>query len=98
MGIRHGALHLERKFCAEGEQMESMKYELKYCQGCGTLKLRPVGKSGQGCRVCEQLLARFRFPSKVLGNPGGLPPSRAQLKMAPMADPAVSQTAAEAAV
>jgi hypothetical protein len=86
------------KFSAEGEQMESMTYELKYCEGCGTLKLRPVGKSGRGCRVCEQLLARFRFPRKVLGNPEGLPLSRAQLKMAAMAVPAVSQTAAGGAL
>ena len=42
--------------------MENSKYELKYCEGCGTLRLRPVLAKSSHCRVCEQLLSRFRFP------------------------------------
>jgi len=48
--------------------MESIKYELKYCEGCGTLKLRPVGTGTGHCRVCESILARFRFPRKMMAN------------------------------
>lgn len=42
--------------------MENIRYELKYCEGCGTLKLQPVKVKAGRCRVCEQLLTRFRFP------------------------------------
>jgi hypothetical protein len=42
--------------------MENSRYELKYCEGCGTLRLRPVVVKSNHCRVCEQLLSRFRFP------------------------------------
>jgi len=42
--------------------MENIRYELKYCEGCGTLKLQPVKTKTGRCRVCEQMLARFRFP------------------------------------
>ena len=42
--------------------MENIRYELKYCEGCGTLKLQPIKTKAVRCRVCEQMLARFRFP------------------------------------
>ena len=42
--------------------METIKYELKYCEGCGTLKLRPVCSANTYCLLCERMLARFRFP------------------------------------
>jgi ribosomal protein L37AE/L43A len=42
--------------------METTKYELKYCERCGTLKLRPVESGTTYCRRCERLLARFAFP------------------------------------
>lgn len=42
--------------------MESIKCELKYCEGCGTLKLRPANSDTNDCPVCERMLARFRFP------------------------------------
>jgi hypothetical protein len=55
--------------------MKTIKYELKYCEGCGTLKLRPVNFANNHCVVCERMLARFRFPlwveRKVLAD---LPP------------------------
>jgi len=54
--------------------MESIKYELKYCEGCGTLKLRPVLAATHHCRVCERMLTRFRFPQRMLANGcAGLP-------------------------
>jgi ribosomal protein L37AE/L43A len=41
--------------------MEDMRYELKYCERCGTLKLRQVASVSTYCRRCEGLLARFTF-------------------------------------
>ena len=46
--------------------MENVRYELKYCEGCGTLRLRVVSEDIRNCHVCEQLLERFRFPRKAL--------------------------------
>lgn len=48
--------------------MENIRYELKYCEGCGTLKLRPVLAGSYHCRVCESMLTRFRFPRRMLAN------------------------------
>jgi hypothetical protein len=48
--------------------MENITYELKYCEGCGTLQLRPVVAGAKPCRVCEQMLLRFRFPRKMLAD------------------------------
>ncbi len=45
--------------------MECIHYELKYCEGCGTLKLRPIKSAMEPCSVCERMLARFRFPRKA---------------------------------
>ena len=42
--------------------METISYELKYCERCGTLKLRPVDSVSTYCGRCEGLLARFTFP------------------------------------
>ena len=42
--------------------METIRYELKYCERCGTLKLRPVASASTYCRRCERLLARFTLP------------------------------------
>jgi len=42
--------------------MESIRYQLKYCEGCGTLKLRSVPSATNYCRICEDILTRFRFP------------------------------------
>lgn len=46
--------------------MESIKYELKYCEGCGTLKLRPIHSQINDCVVCDRMLARFRFPRTLV--------------------------------
>ena len=42
--------------------METTQLELKYCERCGTLKLRPVASGTLYCRPCELLLARFTIP------------------------------------
>jgi hypothetical protein len=48
--------------------MEIIKYELKYCERCGTLKLRAVASAANYCRCCERLLARFTFGRGGGGN------------------------------
>jgi hypothetical protein len=45
--------------------MKTIKYELKYCEGCGTLKLRPICSANNYCLLCERMLARFRFPQRI---------------------------------
>jgi hypothetical protein len=45
--------------------MNNVKYELKYCERCGTLKLRPVSSTTTYCTLCERLLARFRFGKRI---------------------------------
>jgi hypothetical protein len=45
--------------------MEIIRYELKYCEGCGTLKLRPVLSANNHCMICERLLERFGFRRKI---------------------------------
>ena len=47
--------------------MEIIRYELKYCERCGTLKLRRVASESTYCRRCEGLLTRFEFPSGTDG-------------------------------
>ena len=55
--------------------MKTIKYELKYCEGCGTLKLRPICSANNYCRLCERMLARFRFPQRIGRKmPAGVPP------------------------
>jgi hypothetical protein len=65
--------------------MKSIKCELKYCEGCGTLQLRPVKSVTNHCAICERMLARFRFPRAALaGQRIGLP-SAAWLGKIPLA-------------
>ena len=60
--------------------METVKYELKYCEGCGTLKLRPVESPNTYCYLCERRLARFAFRRRPGATNGVELPSPAQLK------------------
>lgn len=54
--------------------MEIIKYELKYCERCGTLRLRRVASESTYCRRCEGLLARFAFSRSTGGtNSSALP-------------------------
>ena len=45
--------------------MESIKYELKYCERCGTLNLRPVSSTTTYCMLCERLLQRYRLGKRA---------------------------------
>ena len=74
--------------------MKSIKYELKYCERCGTLKLRPVSSASNCCRVCAQMLARFRFPRGIPTVKCGELAVPAELGMATGNPPAVTCTTA----
>ena len=65
--------------------MESIKYELKYCEGCGTLKLRPIQSEMNDCAVCERMLARFRFPRALVARKTSNLASAAILRKTPRA-------------
>lgn len=45
--------------------MNTVKYELKYRERCGTLKLRPVSSTTTHCTLCERLLSRYRFGKRA---------------------------------
>jgi hypothetical protein len=59
--------------------LETINYELKYCERRGTLKLRPVASDVTYCRRCEGLLARFAFPRGGETNPVALAPSAVRM-------------------
>jgi hypothetical protein len=65
--------------------MESIKCELKYCEGCGTLKLRPVESKGEDCAICERMLTRFRFPRALVAKNHEKLRSAAILRKTPLA-------------
>ena len=66
--------------------METISCELKYCEGCGTLKLRPINFVTNHCAICEHMLARFRFPRTALaGKCAGLPIELPRRKVPPSA-------------
>ena len=60
--------------------MNTVKYELKYCERCGTLKLRPVSSTTTYCRLCERLLGRFRFGKRIAAEIAAGMPTPADLK------------------
>jgi hypothetical protein len=60
--------------------MNTIKYELKYCERCGTLKLRPVASATTYCLLCERLLARFHFGKRVAAEIAAGLPTPADLK------------------
>ena len=64
--------------------MESIRYELKYCEGCGTLKLRPLNSESDDCAVCERMLARFRFPRAVVAKKYSKSASAVMLRNVPL--------------
>lgn len=67
--------------------METVKCELKYCEGCGTLKVRPINLVTNHCAICDHMLTRFRFPRTALARKGGgLPIAAAWQKLPPAAE------------
>jgi ribosomal protein L37AE/L43A len=66
--------------------MEIISYELKYCERCGTLKLRPIDSGSTYCRHCEGMLARYTFPHGTHGKSVALrsAPEKAILAQIPL--------------
>ena len=61
-GMRRRAFIIEIEHLAlQGRDMKIISYELKYCERCGTLKLRPLNSGSTYCRRCEGLLTRYKF-------------------------------------
>ena len=60
--------------------MNTVKFELKYCERCGTLKLRPVSSTSTYCPLCERLLARYRFGKRIAAAIAAGMPAPADLK------------------
>jgi hypothetical protein len=43
--------------------MQLSTYELKYCERCGSLRLRPAASAQTYCEPCEQMLANYSLPN-----------------------------------
>ncbi len=43
--------------------MQLSTYELKYCERCGSLRLRPAASAETYCEPCEQMLANYSLPN-----------------------------------
>ena len=78
--------------------MEIISCELKYCERCGTLKLRLIDSGSTYCRRCEGLLTRYTFPQGTRSKDSAalrLAPEKAILAQIPLR--AVSHEVAEVA-
>jgi hypothetical protein len=47
--------------------MTVMKLQLKYCERCGSLRLRRADSGATYCQPCTELLDRFLFPLASAG-------------------------------
>jgi hypothetical protein len=50
------AAALQLEAIVSGE-FEAIRVELKYCEACGALRLRPRGSNTPYCRHCEEIMA-----------------------------------------
>jgi len=64
--------------------MSTTTYQLKYCERCGSLRLRAADSSETYCRPCEQALFHF-LPEQA----ERLTKSRASARDLPTPDPAL---------
>ena len=46
--------------------MSTTTYQLKYCERCGSLRLRAADSAETYCRPCEQLLFRWALPEETV--------------------------------
>ncbi len=44
--------------------MEPTAYQLKYCERCGSLRLRPADSAENYCQPCEQALFHWSLPEE----------------------------------
>ena len=40
-------------------ELQAIRVELKYCEACGTLWLRPQSSTARYCRRCEKVMAEL---------------------------------------
>ena len=45
--------------------MQAITYELKYCERCGSLRLRPADSAETYCQPCEQALLSVPVPGAL---------------------------------
>ena len=45
--------------------MPTITYQLKYCERCGSLRLRPAHSAENYCQPCEQALFHWSLPEEV---------------------------------
>jgi hypothetical protein len=48
-------------------EIEIVEVELKYCERCGALWLRPIGSQGVFCGTCAPKMAAFEFAGEGSG-------------------------------
>ena len=60
--------------------MQAISYQLKYCERCGSLRLRPAASAEIYCPSCEQALLRAVTPTAL---PCKRPPKRRLPKAGP---------------
>ena len=46
--------------------MQAIKYELKYCERCGSLRLRRTDSVESYCGPCVRVLGKFPYHGKAL--------------------------------
>jgi hypothetical protein len=46
--------------------MESTNYQLKYCERCGSLRLRPAASAETYCQPCERALFTWSLPEETM--------------------------------
>ena len=46
--------------------MPSIAYQLKYCERCGSLRLRPADSAENYCQPCEQALFNWSLPEETV--------------------------------
>ena len=44
--------------------MSTITYQLKYCERCGSLRLRPADSAETYCQPCEQALFNWVLPEE----------------------------------
>jgi hypothetical protein len=68
--------------------MQAISYQLKYCERCGALRLRPAASAETYCPSCEQALLRAVTPTAL---PCKRPPKRQVPKAGPPVSPGPAQ-------
>jgi hypothetical protein len=65
----------------EGELRALVALELKYCESCGGLWLRPKGDAGVYCMPCDSIMAELPPPRVKRSTPRGVPQVEVQIEV-----------------